>query len=285
MIFALISALAWSLFDLARKQLTAYCQPLPLSIWLAAGVIPLYALLWLAGGADRPQPAYWFPALVSLVTAAIASVSFIKALSVGRIAMLIPLLSFTPVVAALLSWLLLGEALTLVQGIAVAVIVGAIFVLHGGWKLLADPSHAGAGAGLMLLVALCWGTGIVFDKWALASATVYFHGMIQSLGMVSLLYPAWLLTDGRHGQASWLPRFSGRPLSMLLALAVFALAVSSQWQALVSVHPGVVETVKRGVGILGAALWGVWFFGEQVKRWQLALMLVIIAATAGLTLS
>jgi multidrug transporter EmrE-like cation transporter len=62
------------------------------------------------------------------------------------------------------------------------------------------------------------------------------------------------------------------------------LAVSGQWLAVTEIHPGIVETVKRGVGIIGAACWGVWLFGEKVKPWQLLLMLLIIVATAGLAL-
>ncbi len=283
MIFALVSAVAWSLFDLARKHLSASCRPLPLSIWLALGVVPVYLLLGVVNGNMSAGRGYWLPGLASMTLAAVASVSFIRAISIGRIAMLIPVLSFTPVVAALLSWLLLGESLSAAQGIAITVIVVAIFILNGGWKLLIDPAYAGPGFGLMLLVSVCWGAGIVFDKWALQSAGVYFHGLVQGVGMALLLWLFYLLTEVRKGQPL-VPRFRGSYLVLLLALAVFALAVLSQWVALMTVHPGIVETVKRGIGILGAALWGVWFFAEQLRRWQLALMLVIIAATARLTL-
>lgn len=282
MFFALISALCWSVFDLVRKKLAGQCKPLPLAIWLALGVTPFYTILWWLNGAALPGTGYWLPGTISVMAAAVASVSYIRALSVGRIAMLVPVLSFTPVAAALLSWVLLRESLSLPQTAAIAVIVGAIFMLHGGLKLLRDPSRAGPGFGLMLLVALCWGVVIVLDKWALASSTIYFHGMVQSSGMALLLWLAYRVTDQ---QASWLPPYSG-PLPLLAAaLVLFAAAVSMQWLALSTVHPGIVETVKRGTGILGAALWGVWLFGETVQRWQLALMLVIIAATALLTLS
>ncbi|WP_430462696.1 EamA family transporter [Thalassolituus sp. LLYu03] len=284
MIFALISALAWSVFDLIRKKLASTARPLSLAIWFALGVTPFYAGLWLFSGAALPQSSYWLPGLISVLAAAIASVSYIRALSVGRIAMLVPVLSFTPVVAALLSWVLLGDTLTLWQVVAIAVIVLAIFLLHGGTALLVNPAAAGPGFGLMLLVSLCWGVVIVLDKWALASAAVFFHGMVQSGGMALLLWLALIKSDGvRNG--GWRPVYNGPLWLLLVALLVFLTAVSSQWFALSSVHPGIVETVKRGTGILGAALWGVWFFQESVHKGQLGLMLVIIAATTLLTLS
>lgn len=284
MSFMLLSALAWSLFDLARKKLTAHAAPLTLAIWLSAGVTPLYLLLWLSQGAALPQAAYWPPALVSLLFSALASVCYIQALSVGRIALLVPVLSFTPVVAALFSLWLLDEYLSQLQWLAMLSIVLAIFMLHSGWNLLLKPRAVGTGFGLMLIVALCWGAGIVFDKLALTSATVFFHGLIQSAGMCLVLLLASMLDSVRRKRKPELPHYDGPKGLLALALLVFVLAVSGQWLALDEVHPGIVETAKRGIGIIGAACWGVWLFGEKVKPWQLLLMLLIIVATAGLAL-
>ncbi len=239
MSFMLLSALAWSLFDLARKKLTAHAQPLTLAIWLSAGVTPLYLLLWLSRGASLPEAGYWLPGLVSLLVSALASVCYIKALSVGRIALLVPVLSFTPVVAAVLSAGLLGERLSGVQLLAMLSIVLAIFLLHSGWNLLLRPKEAGAGLGLMLVVALCWGTGIVFDKMALTSATVFFHGLIQSAGMCLVLLLAYSVDSLRRRDRLSVPRYSGPWGLMALALLVFVLAVSGQW--LVCQKPDVVK--------------------------------------------
>jgi len=285
MFFALISAVAWSLFDLARKHLTASVSPLVLSLWLAGCVAPVYLLVWLFSDAAFPAAGYWLPGCVSLVAAAIASFSFIKALASGSMARLIPVLSLTPVFASLFSWLLLNEHINAGQGAAIACIVVAIFLLQGGWKLLSDPSHAGAGFGLMLLVSLCWGIGAVFDKWALKSAPISFHGIFQSGGTALLTYCAYLFFEVRTGKAGAVPRFTGRYRELVMAVSVFAIAVSCQWMAITGIHPGIVETIKRGTGILGAALWGVWLFNESVNRWQLALMALIVAATAWLTLA
>ncbi|MAD46610.1 MAG: hypothetical protein CMI02_19015 [Oceanospirillaceae bacterium] len=285
MFFALISAVAWSLFDLARKHLTASVAPLVLSFWLAACVAPVYLLVWLFSGATAPAAGYWLPGCISLLAAAVASFSFIKALASGEMARLIPVLSLTPVFASVFSWLLLNETIRAGQGVAIVTIVVAIFLLQGGAKLLRDPSHAGPGFALMLLVSVCWGVGAVFDKWALQSAPISFHGTFQSGGTALLTYLAYLLLEVRKQQAPAFPVFTAPLPFLLMAVAVFAVAVSCQWMAITQIHPGVVETIKRGTGILGAALWGVWLFNESVSRWQLLLMAVIVAATAWLTLS
>ncbi len=285
MLFSLISAVAWSLFDLARKHLTASVPPLVLSLWLAGCVAPVYFIAWLVYGAHWPQAGYWLPGSVSLVVAAIASFSFIKSLASGSIARLIPVLSLTPVFASLFSWFLLDEIINASQAFSIVIIVVSIFLLQGGWKLLRDPAHAGPGFGLMLLVSVCWGVGAVFDKWALQSAPLSFHGIYQSGGTAVLTYIAYLVLEVRPHKASLFPRFTAPLHLLLMAVAVFAVAVSCQWGAITHIHPGIVETIKRGIGILGAALWGVWLFNEQVSRGQLLLMAVIVCATAWLTLS
>ena len=285
MIFALLSALAWSLLDLLRKYLSSQTTPLSLAVWLALGVTPLYAVSWVASGSAMPESDYWLPGSLSVLAAAVASFSFIKALSIGRMAILIPVLSFTPVVAAILSWVLLGDIPDNVQLAAMAVIVVTIFVLNGGWNLLRDPTHAGPGFGLMLLVSLCWGMVIVLDKWALASAPLAFHGFLQSAGMVLLLCLELAVRPGEQRRVMGVPVYQGHIGLLMLAVVTFATAVSLQWLALAHVHAGVLETIKRGTGILGAALWGAWLFREQVGRIQLLLMVVIIAATALLSLS
>jgi len=102
--------------------------------------------------------------------------------------------------------------------------------------------------------------------------------------MCLVLLLAYSVDSLRRRDRLSVPRYSGPWGLMALALLVFVLAVSGQWLAVTEIHPGIVETVKRGVGIIGAACWGVWLFGENVKPWQLLLMLLIIVATAGLAL-
>lgn len=284
MIYALLSALAWSVMDMLRKRLARYASPLTLAIWLALGVTPLYVLAWGMGDWGGPEPDYWLPGLLSVVAASLAAFCFMKALSVGRIATLIPVLSVTPVIASLLSWLLLADTLTLPELLAIAVIVVAVFLLNGGMKVITSPDHAGPGFGLMLVVSACWGVVIVLDQWALRSAPLPFHGVVQSGGMFLLLScVAWATSN--KGELRLLPVFNGHVGLLLLAIATFASAVSLQWLALETIHAGILETVKRGVGIIGAAVWGVWLFHERVTIWQLILMLVVILATSFLSLS
>ncbi|WP_189390403.1 DMT family transporter [Bacterioplanes sanyensis] len=272
-LIALLSACAWSLFDLKRKRLVQQVPSLPLAMWLSACVIPVYVLLCWWSQPTWPGADYWLPALGSLLVSTMAAVSFIQALKVGQISLLMPVLALTPVISACLSWWWLADGLALRELMAMLVIVILLFLLQGGanfrWR---------AGMGYMLLVALGWGTGTVFDKWALASAEPFAHALVQSSGMLVLLALV-LAVRGELKQAA--PR-SLPFASLLLAALVFVLAVSAQLYALQSLHAGIIETIKRGVGMLGALLWGVWLFNERIERSQVLLVVLLVAAIAWL---
>ena len=63
---------------------------------------------------------------------------------------------------------------------------------------------------------------------------------------------------------------------LIPALFVFVLAVVMQWMALEEIDAGIVETVKRSIGILGALIGGVLIFRERLKRSQILWCVVIL---------
>lgn len=269
LLFSLISACAWSLFDLKRKQLAQQLSPLPLALWLSVGVIPIYTALCLWSQPLLPAAGYLWPALGSLLVSTMAAVCFIQALKIGQIALLMPVLALSPVVSALMSSWWLNDHLQVREVAAMAAIVVLLFLLQGGAHL-----RWRAGLGYMLLVALGWGMGTVFDKWALEYIEPLAHAWVQSTGML-LLLTLLLWWRGELVQAAPY-RVPLQPL--LLAVLIFVLAVSLQLYALQSLHAGIIETIKRGIGMLGALLWGVWFFNERIQRYQVLLVVLLVTA-------
>lgn len=251
----LVSSLSWSLFDLARKRLTTSWQPLPLAFALNLGVLPLYLVLWWGTGGGLARPGYWLPGLLSVVLASVAAVAFMAALKAGELSRLIPVLAVTPVISALAGWYWLGESLSGLQWLAMLVTVVAISGIQGGLR-----GCGGRPFLLMLLVAVCFGLVVVTDKLALQHGPLFWHGLVQSLG-ISLVLGAVMLLRREP--------VNHRELSALIpALMVFALAVLGQWYALLSLEAGVVELVKRSTGIIGALMLGRLLFAEQVRPAQ-----------------
>ena len=269
-LIALSSAVCWSVFDLKRKQLVEHIPSLQLSWFLALAVLPLYLLLNALSWPAWPQSSYWYPALGSLLVSTLAAVCFIEALRVGQIARLVPLLALTPVIAALFGFFWLQQALAPREWLAGAAVVVLLFLLNGGGR----DFQPGPGATLMLLVALGWGSGTVFDKLALQSASPLLHALLQTSGMVLLL--GVLIVLRRLPLA--LKALHQQRAALLLAALFFCAAVSLQLLALRELHPGIIEALKRGLGIVGALLWGWLFFAERIGRQQMALAALLVVA-------
>jgi len=264
-IFLFASALCWTLFDLTRKKLATNESPLALTVAFNVGAMPLYGLAWWVSSEGVAGAEYWLPSAIAAFLAAMAAVGFITALKLGDIARVIPVLALTPVISTLAAGLVLQESLTLSQWLAMLVTVIAIAGAQGGLSHVKSKPFL-----LMLLVCFGWGVGIVFDKQALAHSGPFFHGLIQTLiGSLLLLMFAWV--SGLQA------RLNGPALRVVPALLIFIGAVVFQWLALTELDAGVIETVKRSIGIIGALLAGALIFKENVSRSQIFWCLVILS--------
>lgn len=273
MAVALLSALHWAIFDFLRKRLASYYSAAQMSVMLSLLVLPVYLGYWCFVDKQLPDWKYLKPALISGVLAAIGSVSFIQALALGRMALILPLLSVTPAVAGIFAWILLGELLTLHQSLLLTVIVSASFILQGGKFIFQEP-----GAKQVTITSFCWGLCIVFDKQALQYSSLSFHATFITL-MVLMVNFIFLR-----------PRYSFHELTKHtglwgLSTLVFAIAVIAQMQALSGLQPGMVEGLKRAIGIVSASLLGMWCFKEQLSIREWWMILVILIASVLLAMS
>ncbi|CAH9062509.1 hypothetical protein PSECIP111854_03027 [Pseudoalteromonas sp. CIP111854] len=267
MIYALISALCWAGFDLCRKQLAQSFSAPKMSIMFSSLVLPIFLVLWIFSGATLPTNDYYLSATVSGLLAAFGSVSFIRALALGKMAIVLPMLSFTPVCSALLAWLWLKDPLNSIQIIAIlGITLGSFWVLGGRLK----TQEAGVWQGL--LAACCWGCCIVLDKFALQYGPKEFHAIYITI-IILFTIPTML---GVKIKFNILKKF---PLWWLFATLCFSGAVIFQFMAIELLQPGVVEGLKRAVGILSALLVGMLFFKEQISvKQSAAIMLILISS-------
>ncbi|AOT10529.1 SMR family transporter [Pseudoalteromonas luteoviolacea] len=262
--FAIFSAFCWVGFDYTRKRLSAHFSAPIMSVVFSAIVLPAYFFYWVFVSGEFPQSNYFFPATLSGVLAGVGSVCFIRALAVGKVALMLPMLCLTPVISGSVAWLYLGEALREVELIAVTVLVIASFVLQGGRFSIREP-----GAGYIVVTSFCWGLCIVLDKQALQHSRVDFHVLYVTfivLVLNSLLYrPSLNLKDIRQHLPIW-----------IAASVCFSMAVTFQFIALQSIQPGILEALKRAIGIIGAGLIGVYLFKEKLTPTQWACVGVIL---------
>lgn len=280
-------ALAWSSFDLLRKILVRWVDPLPLVFTLTALQAPLFALWYLsaAGGSvtGAPTAGYAVPAVLSVSLNVVANLLFVVAIKVSPLSLTIPVLSFTPVFTTLLAIPVLGEvpAPSDVAGI-VLVVVGAL-ALHvvpgsGAHPMtLARAFLRERGSVMMAGVALLWSVTPALDKLAIERSGPAFHGLVLSVGVAAGL---GVILVRRRGLGAAGEAFRLRPGLLAVALLASAGALALQLLAIRVAFVSLVETVKRGLGNAAAAAAGTWILGERVGRWQWGAVAVMGAGVA-----
>ena len=260
-------SLGWAGFDVLRKQLTLRLEPQALVLTLACGQAPLYLAWGLAAGDLRVAPAYFLPGLLGLLSNLAANLLFMRAVQIAPLSTTIPMLSFTPAFAALLSSLLLREWLGPAQGAGIlAVVLGALLITRAPAPDGAPTAAARRGPQLMMVVALLWSLGAVLDKYLLRSASPAAHAGLQASGLALVLL-GWKGARGQLGQLRPARRASG---VLLLAMAVSSLSLALQLLAYQRVFVSVVEAVKRTIGMAASVLNGRLLWHEPVTPGKVA---------------
>lgn len=264
----ILSALGWAAYDLMRRELSRVHPP-----WLLVAGVTLLALSplglvvwWLES--RPPSPEYWAPALLSVLFNVAANYGFFQALSQSGMAATLPMLSLTPLLAALLGRFVGGEPVEarLLGGALLAVLGGLLL----GWQ--GEGLRWNRGSALMLGVAVFWSFTLLLDRKAVGASSPWVHALVLHSG-VALGSCVVLASRRELGRLSELRRTPGL---LLAGVGVGALALVLQLEALMSVPVGWVETVKRAVGGVVALAGGAFLYGEPVGlRHVLAVSLLL----------
>lgn len=253
--------------------------------------LPALAVAALLGPVPR-----WGPLLGALLaTGSINAVAFWaygRALALGDLSQVLPLINLSPLVLLASGWLLLGERP------ALPAILGVLLVVIGALLLGGGPSGPGGWRGLwrapgvrpMLLVAFLWGVGASVDKLGVrAGGSVLWLGGLHLVVGLPLLLPALAAGDQRALSAGRVPRWLGaslRPLPLLVLLALLVTVSGlAQYEALQRTAAVNVVAIKR-LSTLFSSLVGVAVFGEyggSLRLGAAALMLggAVLVLTGG----
>ncbi len=273
----LSASVCWAALDALRKGLTAGLTPTALAAVLALGQLPFFLGWWWWSGAPGPQAGYWRPGSLDLVLNLGSNVLFAWALLRSPLSLTIPMLSLTPVFAALGGSLVLAEQPAPSQGLGIALVVGGAVALQGGPGQLLGALRREPGVVAMGAVALAWAGVAVADKACLAHAAVPVHASVQLAG-VALGLGAVLALRGRLRELAGVRQLPGLTVAALVAAAC---ATGLQLLAFQRVLVSLVEATKRAIGLAAALLNGRAFFDEEVTPGQWAAVGVM---TIGVTL-
>jgi drug/metabolite transporter (DMT)-like permease len=275
MIYALLGAVAWAALDGLRKRLSNSVDVFALSAWLNGGAVPAF-LLWAGwSGAGWPDEGYLLPGLGVLGIGLLAQLLFLLALRWAGLARTIPMLALTPAIASFVAWLVLGEVPTAREGGGlVLIVVGCLAngVLAARERPSEGVPHPVRGMLAMASVAVLWSVTGVVDKVALRHAAPASHATFVVLGtllaLIGLLVARGRLRDLVPAPGDRLPLFG--------AVGTLGLAYGLQLLAISAIAVGLVEGVKRGVGVPAALFTGWAFFGESVSKGRQVAALVVV---------
>lgn len=262
----LIASVAWAAFDALRKRLARSVLPSLLGIWLSLGQAPLLFLwAWSAGPWALPR-ASWGPLTLSIALNVGGVLWFLQALRASPLSLTVPLLSFTPVGASLLAWLLRGQVPGPAQWAGIALVAGGALVLgirSGSWPgmraYLREP-----GVRKMAGAALLWSLTAVIDQIALSRGAGYAYAPVLSAGVGLLLFGLHLALGKGKALIQAARDLGSLPGLALCALLLGGAALAVQLEALRHAPVGLIETVKRGLGMVGAVACGRICFGEAL---------------------
>jgi drug/metabolite transporter (DMT)-like permease len=280
LILTLAAAVLWSGFDAVRKALARDVSPAALGVWLPLAQVPLLTI-WAATRDPLVIPmASLMPLAGSTVLSLLGVLWFMQALRCSPMSITVPLLSFTPVGATLLAWLLRHQVPTVFQGAGALLVVAGAVVM--GTRSAQWPGlHAYArdrGVRYMLGAALVWSVTAILNQLALERGANAWYAPTLSL-MVGLLMALVLLVRGQRPllqDSFW--KLVRCPRLSLPALIIGGAALAIELEALRVAPVGFIEIIKRGLGMAGAILLGRLFFREPVS---LPKILAVVLMTAG----
>lgn len=267
LVLTLVAAVLWSAFDAIRKGLARDVPPPALGVWLPLMQVPLLAL-W---AATRDPLALPGPVLGPLAGSTVLSLLgvlwFMQALRHSPMSTTVPLLSFTPVGATLLAWLLRHQTPTLLQGAGALLVVAGAAVMgtrSAQWPGLKAYARD-LGVRYMLGAALVWSITAILNQVALERGANAWYAPILSLAVGALMALVLLARGQRALLGDSFHRLLRLPALSLSALVIGGAALAIELEALRVAPVGFIEIIKRGLGMSGAILLGWLFFREPVS--------------------
>ncbi|REJ82237.1 MAG: DMT family transporter [Acidobacteria bacterium] len=267
----------YSLVDLVRKMAAERMPLVPLMFWMAIGAVPIFLAWWWQGGAPAPGSGYWAPGVGSGLLNIGANLALLRAVQLGELSAVVPLLGLTPVLTTLCSIVLLGEVPTAAQWFGTLLVVGGAMLLQSGAHASVEERGRHREAVLcMLAVVVAWSAAMPLDKLASAAGSEALHGAVLHAftALAPLVFLAWRGDLRRLASAR-----NHLGLVVVLTIGGFA-ALAFQLSALEHVFAGLVETIKRGIASPTSLVLGAFFFGERIGARKVVAVAVMVGGIA-----
>jgi drug/metabolite transporter (DMT)-like permease len=280
LVLALLSALSLAFADaMTKKLLPGYGGAELVVVRFGVTAVLLLPMLLVNPPGTVPAP-FWGWVGLALPLEVLAMLLYMLAIRDSALALTLPYLAFTPVFAALIGFLLLGERVSL-QGLA-----GIVLVVAGAYALNIDHARLAAlrswlapiraigrerGSRLMLVVALIYSLTSVLGKGALQYMPAVSFGPLYFVlvGAATVAIFAWCQPRAVH--VLWRPSWRH-----LVIAALMALMVVTHFLALEEVAVAYMISVKRTSILFGIVLGALIFAETRLVQHLLAAALMVV---------
>lgn len=275
-VFASISAAAYALEGVWVKRLRGSFRPEFLG-WVAATfTLPVLFVGLLLQGWPEIKPGFWSALAMTIAGNTVGIICFFRALSLGELSVVYPLLALSP------AWMLLSTKLITGEFPSGAGLAGVLLCTGGCYALGLDKGGPlsplrklwnDAGGRYALLTSVIWSVTANFDKKAVETSSSMFYPAAHGIGLSLTLYALRVrrCTEEFRRLAAW----DGAWRVGVLAL-IISLLVVSQFFAVDLAQATYVIAVKRS-GMVLAVLLGWLLYKEPCGPRRLALSLLVLA--------
>ncbi len=274
----LVCAIGFAASDYFRKAAAEHMSPTMLLTVFVTGQIPVIGGWVLVTGSFTLQDGYWTLGVITALAGLFANLLFLMALRVSSLSLTVPVLGLVPVFTTVFGAVALNEIPTGQQTMGIALAVLGLLTLYLPEDDL-NPAHVikrfatDTGARYMLGVAVLWSATAPLDKASMALSSPATHGFVQ-VCLISAALIVYILVNART-QAIALSRQAMTPAALSSLTA--GIAYGSQLVAYQLTLVGVVESLKRVIGLLSALLLGAILLNEPLTKPKLvgiALMII-----------
>ena len=263
-LICIVSAFFWAAFDLTRKLTLDRISGTNL-LFISTLVQSSMFFTWvLYEDFSINLIPYLFPGITLIIIGLSSTLLFLKAIKESDLSFTIPLLSLSPMFSSLFSFFFLNEKLSSIQYLGVFSIILGTLILYSkkltlneilkSFKIILQNSSAK----LMILVSIIWSLTPVLDKICLKNSSINIHGLIQSLGMITLLI---FLFKKDKVQTE-----NKKKLRIILLQFYRIYCNYLQFYAILTNYVPIMESIKRSIGQLSSVFLGKIFFNEEVNK-------------------
>ncbi len=278
-LITVLSGFSFATADTFSKQESKFMTTIHLSWVREAYALPFLLPLLFFIQIPEVDAIFWWAILGCIVLDLITTILYMKAIKIAPLSLTIPYMGLTPVFSLLISFLILGETVSLLG------LIGVLLISFGAYILQIDRAKFGLwepiiaifknkGSFFMLIVSFAYAITANLGKIAIIHSTPLFMCIIYFSGL-ALAFTPLVMTAGKTPPARMFKRSAGK-FKIGLAMAIMAI---THFSAISMINVAYMISIKR-LSLLFAILYGWLVFKETNIRERLLGGMIIIAGAA-----